>query len=714
MPGPANLRGGPLSEADLASLATRWISPEFAALSRLRRVDSMTGAEVVGRENNGSYSGILIPYLEPGTLTIRAECLRRDTPDMERRADNSVREVRKYLVARGTRNMLYFPAGASLEFLQDVMLPLVIIEGEFKCIALWRLAWHRRSEGAETPAFLPVGLRGVSGWRQRSEKGFNAQGARCDIAGPIADLWKLQFHGRRCTICFDLDVETNLDVFAARRALTRDLEERGAEVAWFRWPKDVSEQVKGVDDFLAACGPERVLKVLAKARTITRRIRVASTVQIPVADWKRDLIRNDSGGIKPILANAILALRRAPEWNGVLSFNEFALRTCALTKTPWGGNPRDWTDTDDIRTADWLQWQGIHVSPKVAGQAVETVAKEGPFHPVRDYYNSLEWDGEKRLLQWAFKYLGVKVTKENQAYVEAVGSRWLISAVARIMVPGAKADCCLILEGLQGIKKSTALRALASTEWFTDSIPSLEHKDSAIQLLGKLIVEFSELDRLSRSEVTLVKSYVSRAVDRFRPPFGTRAADFGRQCIFAGTVNRAAYLADETGARRFWPLTCGQINIDALEDDRDQIWAEAVAMYRAGTPWWLDTVELNQQASAEQLDRYEGDAWEDPIREWVADPTDRLDQHGHPVSTLTSTFESVTVSDVLIHCLGKAPHQWVQSDMNRVARCLQVLGFARRKVGPRHAREYRYFRQKTETPTASGRDTVREEDTQGE
>jgi predicted P-loop ATPase len=150
--------------------------------------------------------------------------------------------------------------------------------------------------------------------------------------------------------------------------------------------------------------------------------------------------------------------------------------------------------------------------------------------------------------------LGVKITEENLSYVEAVGSRWLISAVARIMNPGAKADCCLILEGPQGITKSTALRILASPEWFTDSIPSLEHKDSAIQLLGKLIAEFSELDRLSRSEVTLVKSYVSRAVDRFRPPYGTRASDFGRQCIFAGTVNKAAYLADETGARRFWPL----------------------------------------------------------------------------------------------------------------------------------------------------------------
>jgi hypothetical protein len=674
----------------------RWIPPEFAYISRLRRVDSTIGAEIVGRANNGTYSGIVIPYFEPGTLTVRAECLRRDTPDQERRADNSIREVRKYLVAQGIRNMLYFPAGVSIEFLQDITLPLLVVEGEFKCIALWRLAWHGRGEMAERPAFLPVGIRGVSGWRQRNEKGFNAKGDRCDICGPIADLWKLQYASRRCTICFDPDVVTNLDVSTARRRLTRELEGRGAEVAWLKWPKDLPMQVKGIDDYLATHGPDGTVELLVKARTHTRRIRIFQAVEIPIADWKRNLIRNNSDEIRPLLANAIEALRRAPEWREVLAYNEFALRTCAVANTPWGVSPDKWTDTDDIRTAEWLQWQGIHVAPQIAGQAVETVAKDRPFHPVRDYFDSLEWDGEKRILQWPFKYLGVTVA-ENLEYVEAVGSRWLISAVARIMSPGAKADCCLILEGLQGIKKSTALLVLAGPEWFTDSIPSLEHKDSAIQLLGKLIVEFGELDRLSRSEVTLVKSYVSRAVDRFRPPYGTRAEDFGRQCVFAGTVNKAAYLADETGARRFWPLACGDIDIDALEADRDQIWGEAVAMYLGGEAWWLNTFELNQQASVEQLDRYEGDSWEEPIRDWVGAPVERLDPQGHPVGPFSSTCESVTVSEVLIHCIGKAPHQWLQLDINRVARCLQILGFTRRRVGPRGSRIYRYFRRKTGT-----------------
>lgn len=670
----------------------------------------MTGSEAVGRVNYGTYSGILIPYFEPGTLVVRAECLRRDTPDQERRADNSIREVRKYLVAAGTRNMLYVPVGVSIEFLQDVTLPLVIVEGEFKCIALWRLAWYGRSDAAETPAFVPVGIRGVFGWRQKNEKGFDATGARCDIPGPIADLWKLQYGGRRCTICFDTDVETNLDVSASRRRLTRELEERGGEAAWLKWPKSLPQQVKGIDDYLAACGPDQAIKLLVNARTITRRVRTVPAVQIPVADWKRELIRNISGDIRPLLANAIHALRRAPEWHGVVVYDEFALRTRTVAKTPWGADPGEWADADDIRAADWLQWQGIHVTPMIAGQAVETVAKDNRIHPVRDYFNSLAWDGIKRVHQWPVRYLGVKTSEENSEYVGAVGSRWLVSAVARIMNPGAKADCCLILEGPQGIKKSTALRILASPEWFTDSIPSLEHKDSAIQLLGKLIVEFSELDRLSRSEVTLVKAYVSRAVDRFRTPYGTRAADFGRQCIFAGTVNKEAYLADETGARRFWPLNCGVIDIDALEADRDQMWAEAVVMYRSGASWWLDTIELNRQASAEQLDRYEGDAWEDPIREWVKSPVQRFDPQGHPICVLTSTSDSVTLPDVLIHCLGKPQHQWVQQDANRVARCLRVLGFTRHRLGRRGGREYRYLRQKTGTPSLADRDTDQKEE----
>jgi predicted P-loop ATPase len=192
----------------------------------------------------------------------------------------------------------------------------------------------------------------------------------------------------------------------------------------------------------------------------------------------------------------------------------------------------------------------------------------------------------------------------------------MISAVARIHRPGAKADCCLILEGPQGIRKSTALRTLAG-EYFTDELADLGSKDAAMQTRGVWIIELSELDSLSNSEVARIKAFMSRTTDRFRPPYGTRLMESPRQCVFAGTVNHATYLRDETGGRRFWPVTCGRIEIDELARDRDQLWAEAKIRFDSGAAWWLDKPELVQMASDQQIERYEGDPWEEVISPWL-------------------------------------------------------------------------------------------------
>jgi len=203
-----------------------------------------------------------------------------------------------------------------------------------------------------------------------------------------------------------------------------------------------------------------------------------------------------------------------------------------------------------------------------AGQAAQTVAKDRAFHPIRSYLGSIRWDGVERLDSWPSTYLGV----EDTAYVRAVGARWLISAVARIYQPGVKADCRLILEGPQGTRKSTALKTLAGSH-FTDELADLGSKDSALQTRGVWIIELSELDTLSRSEVSRIKAFMSRTTDRFRPPYGKRLMESPRQCVFAGTVNHSSYLRDDTGGPRFWPVACGSINIDRLARDRDQFWA---------------------------------------------------------------------------------------------------------------------------------------------
>ena len=435
---------------------------------------------------------------------------------------------------------------------------------------------------------------------------------------------------------------------------------------------------------------------------------VRARIQAPVSadlystSWRAGLLYNDEGEPRPILANAIHALRQAPEWDGVLWHNEFATATVARKPPPWAVGVADWedmpwSDRDDYLVAEWLQRQGIMAPASVAGQAVETIARDRVFHPVREYLDGLVWDGTARLDLWLMTYLGVADTP----YARAVGARWLSSAVARIYIPGAKADCVLILEGPQGIKKSSALMTLAEP-WFTDRLSDLGSKDAAMETKGVWIIEVAELDSMSRTEVGAIKAFISRTHDRFRPPYGKRLVDLPRQCVFAGSVNpEGGYLKDATGGRRFWPVLCTTIDVERLRADRDQLWAEARDRFRAGEPWWLETRELNAAATKEQDDRYQGDAWEDPIREYLECEVqwsengygERKPYHVPRPEPLNDT----SVAEVLEHALGIERGRWSQADQNRVVRCLVSMGFKRHKVRRKGEREWRYLHDRGHT-----------------
>ena len=266
---------------------------------------------------------------------------------------------------------------------------------------------------------------------------------------------------------------------------------------------------------------------------------------------------------------------------------------------------------------------------------------------------------------------------EDSPYVRAVGSRFPISAVARVLDPGCQADHMLILEGPQGILKSSALRALAGAPWFTDRISNLGGKDSSMEVAGVWFIEMSELDALTRATNSAIKSFITRRNDRFRPPYGKHVMEQPRQCVFVGSINpMGGYLRDPTGARRFWPVTCGVIDLEALVRDRDQLWAEAVVRFQAGACWWLETPELEAMATAEQEARLEVDAWEEKVSKWLAGRSD------------------VSVGEVLVGALGVPPESWSQPAQNRVAAILKSNGFKRYRPGktgqprtPRYRRE---------------------------
>lgn len=376
------------------------------------------------------------------------------------------------------------------------------------------------------------------------------------------------------------------------------------------------------------------------------------------ADYEGALLRNKSG-IKGNLHNAALLLSRHPQWAGVIAGCDFTLATVARKPTPWGRDGA-WTAADDLEACTWLQAQGCEVTVETVAQAVELVASQHRFHPVRDYLDSVKWDSTPRIDTWLTEYLGVAPSH----YSAAVGARFLISAVARVMKPGCKADCMPVLEGPQGAKKSTAWRTLASP-WFTDHLPDLQSKDAIMQLRGAWIVEVAELDALGRAESSRVKSFLSTSVDRYRPPYGRRVIEAPRQCVFTGTVNVNDWAKDSTGARRFWPVECGRIDIDRLAADRDQLWAEALVGYRDDRVWWLDSPELINDATEEQEARYDADPWYDVVLRWIDDR------------------ESVTTADVLRNCITKPQEHWTKADQMRIAGCLRAMGFHRRRVRER-------------------------------
>ena len=185
-------------------------------------------------------------------------------------------------------------------------------------------------------------------------------------------------------------------------------------------------------------------------------------------------------------------------------------------------------------------------------------------------------------------------------------------------------------------------------------------------------------------------------IDHIRPPYGRRTEDIPRSCVFAATTNSGTSLGDETGNRRFWPVECGTINVDALAADRDQLWAEAYHQYRTGAKWWLDTAELEQLATQEQDERYCAGVWDQVIQEWTNSPTQRSQRDGEhgemlPIEPFDSTRDEVTISDILIHAIGKPLGHWTQTDMNQVAKTLvhQKWKRGQKGTGVQRKRVYR-------------------------
>jgi len=397
-------------------------------------------------------------------------------------------------------------------------------------------------------------------------------------------------------------------------------------------------------------------------------------------EWLARLRRDDRGRVIPDLANVLIALRGEDQLIGACAFDEMLQHSIVQKEWPRLPDarpvqpPPHETDDDDIaRLQEWLQRMGLpRVGREIVGQAVEVFARERRYHPVRDWLEGLRWDGVRRLDRWLFTYFGAEAEDEAAIeYVAAIGKMFMIAMVARIFRPGCQADYMLVLEGDQGILKSSACRALAG-EWFSDSLPDdIQSKDARQHLRGKWLIEVSELAAFSKAETEALKAFITRREERYRPPFGRHDVVEKRQCVFVGTTNQEMYIKDATGGRRYWPVKCLSIDVAGLAAVRDQLFAEAMVRFRMGDRHWPTAEDEAKFFKPQQEKRQEDDPWHATIADWLNRQTDTR----------------FTVSAIAQNCLGFDGSSRIgTAEARRITNILKDLGWVQERT--MHGRFY--------------------------
>lgn len=427
---------------------------------------------------------------------------------------------------------------------------------------------------------------------------------------------------------------------------------------------------------------EKVREVLAKERVSQ------AAEEFSEENWQTSLDIDKTGKIKDTLTNISTILKYDPNLKNIV-YNQFKNMLDVVGKLPWKQVKPGWSDTDLACAKMYFERvYGIWSPTKFKDALLAVASAKRLYHPVKEYLSALKWDGVPRLDTLLVEYLGA----EDTPYVRAVTRKTLVAAVARIFKPGTKFDSILVLNGKQGIGKSTLFARLGK-QWFSDSLSIADMKDKTApeKLQGYWILEISELNGMKKVDVETIKSFISRTDDKYRQAYGVSVESHPRSCIIIGTTNSdGGFLRDVTGNRRFFPVrVTGQGKYKPWElTEIDQIWAEAVEYYNRGEELFLKD-DIASKAYAMQRDAMETDDREGLVDEYLntllPEEWPKMDlferrsflngsEFGESQRKGTQVRERVCAMEIWCECFGKNREMIRKSDSYEIEGILYKLG----------------------------------------
>ncbi len=379
--------------------------------------------------------------------------------------------------------------------------------------------------------------------------------------------------------------------------------------------------------------------------------------KVEITDWRKLLKRDSNGVFKANASNAAIMMTMAEEWKGVLGYDEFHEDIVWRNRPPEGMFRPDaktkFHDDDTLYVQSWLATKfGPSFTTDNIYTAVRTVARKSKFNSLIESLDALEWDGVKRARDWLPRYCG---TKDNLV-TRKIGWWWILSAIARAYEPGCQVDHVLVLEGPKGIGKTAACRILGGA-FFAEGLPQINHQYIGMMMAGKWIIELGELSSIQGVKWAKVKQFITQKSDVYREPYSRTSTTRLRSCVFIATTNDVEY-ADEQD-RRILPVTCSNINLTKLAEDRDQLLAETVQAFRNGEKWYPHAEEDNSELIKEQERRRISDPWEDKILGYLVGAGNR------PIVTRT-----------LLEFIGVPVAQQERKHQMRIGKIMRSLGWA--------------------------------------